>query len=65
MTTQEYITAYAPKFAKANADHNANKLGKEIQTLCGCNAKEAVKTLIAAFDEALKIRDRKKKSEKH
>lgn len=58
MTPQEYITAYAPKFAQPEADRNANKLCKEIQSLCRCNLKTAVKTLIATFDEALKIRDR-------
>lgn len=58
MTQQEYITTYAPKFAQPEADRNANKLCKEIQSLCRCNLKTAVKTLIATFDEALKIRDR-------
>lgn len=59
MTQQEYITAYAPKFAAKHTEHNANTLCKEIQTLCGCTAQEAVKTLIATFDEALRIRDSK------
>lgn len=58
MTQQEYITTYAPKFATQRTEHNANKLCKEIQSLCRCNLKTAVKTLIATFDEALKIRDR-------
>lgn len=58
MTQQEYITTYAPKFATQRTEHNANKLRKEIQTLCGCSTQEAVKTLIATFDEALKIRDK-------
>lgn len=58
MTPQEYITAYAPKFATQRTEYNANALCKEIQTLCGCSTQEAVKTLIAAFDEALKIRDK-------
>lgn len=43
MTQQEYITAYAPKFAAKHTEHNANTLCKEIQTLCGCTAQEAVK----------------------
>lgn len=59
MTTQEYITANAPKFAAQRTGHNANALCKEIQSLCNCTLKEAVKTLIATFDEALKIRDSK------
>lgn len=62
MTPQEYITTYAPKLARPNTDRNANKLCKEIQKLCGCSVQEAIKTLIATFDEALKIRDSKKKS---
>lgn len=57
MTPQEYITTYAPKLAQPDTDRNANKLCKEIQSLCGCNLKTAVKTLIATFDEALKIRE--------
>ena len=56
MTTQEYITTYAPVVAAQSSTHDANKLCKEIETLCGCTAQEAVKTLIATFDEALKIR---------
>ena len=59
MTQQEYITTYAPKLAQPEADRNANKLCKEIQSLCRCDLKTAVKTLIATFDEALKIRDNK------
>ncbi len=58
MTPQEYITTYAPKLAQPETDRNANKLCKEIQTLCECSTQEAVKTLIATFDEALKIRDK-------
>lgn len=61
MTQQEYITTYAPKFATQRTEHNANKLCKEIQKLCGCTTHEAVKTLIAAFDAALRIRDSKQK----
>lgn len=57
MTQQEYITTHAPKFAAQHTEHNANTLCKEIQALCRCTAQEAVKTLIATFDEALRIRD--------
>lgn len=57
MTPQEYITTYAPKLAQPETDRNANRLCKEIQRLCDCTLQEAVKTLIAAFDEALRIRD--------
>lgn len=60
MTQQEYISTHAPKLAQPKAERNANKLCKEIQTLCGCTLKEAIKTLIATFDEALKIRDNKR-----
>lgn len=59
MTQQEYISTYAPKFAAQYSGHNANSICKEIQQLCECTAKEAVKTLIATFDEALRIRDNK------
>lgn len=59
MTQQEYISTHAPKFAAQHTEHNANALCKEMQSLCGCSTKEAVKTLIATFDEALKIRDNK------
>lgn len=61
MTQQEYISTHAPKLAQPNTERNANKLCKEIQTLCGCTLKEAIKTLIATFDEALKIRDNKQR----
>ncbi len=59
MTRQEYISTYAPIFASQRIGHNANALCKEIQSLCKCTLKEAVKTLIATFDEALKIRENK------
>lgn len=59
MTRQEYISTYAPIFASQRTGHNTNALCKEIQTLCGCTIKETVKTLIATFDEALKIRENK------
>ncbi len=58
MTPQEYIAANAPRFAaRKRSTNNANKICKEIQTLCGCTAHEAVKTLIATFDVALKMRE--------
>lgn len=57
MTTQEYISANAPIFAARHTGHDAKTLCKEIRSLCGCTANEAVKTLIATFDEALKIRE--------
>lgn len=58
MTPQEYIAANAPRFAaRQRSTNSANKICKEIQTLCGCTAQEAVKTLIATFDVALKMRE--------
>lgn len=48
-----------PQFAAQRTGHNANAICKEIQTLCKCTPQEAVKTLIATFDEAMKIRDNK------
>lgn len=51
--------AHAPKFAAKGTKRNANRLCRQIQRLCKCTPQEAVKTLIAAFDEALKIRENK------
>lgn len=59
MTPQEYISTHAPQFAAQRKGYNANALCKEIQTLCGCTLKEVIKTLVATFDEALKIRENK------
>lgn len=60
MTTQEYITINAPIFAAQRGGYTSQELCEKIQQIqqqCDCTPQKAVKTVIATFDEALKIRE--------
>ena len=59
MTTTEYIEKYSAKIAEGGHILDCNELKKEIQALCGCTKRQAIKTLLKTFDKALKIREQK------
>lgn len=56
MTTTEYIEKYSAIIAESGQILDCNELKKEIQVLCGCTKRQAIKTLLKTFDKARKIR---------
>lgn len=60
MTTTEYIEKYSAIIAEGGHILDCNELKKEIQVLCGCTKRQAIKTLLKTFDRARKIRETKK-----
>lgn len=60
MTAQEYITMTAPKLANWNAMYNANELFKDVQTACGCSARDAANIIAKTLGEALTLRKLRK-----
>lgn len=59
MTTKEYIEKYSAIIAESGQILDCNELKKEIQALCGCTERQAIKTLLKTLDKALKIREQK------
>lgn len=57
MTQQEFMDIYAPEIAAQGMTQDPDAFCKEIQSLCGCSAAAALRTLMLTFDNALKIRD--------
>lgn len=60
MTTKEYIEKYSAIIAESGQILDCNELKKEIQVLCGCTKRQAIKTLLKTFDKARKIREQKR-----
>lgn len=60
MTTKEYIEKYSAAIAGSRKILDCGKLKKEVQALCGCTERQAIKTLLKTFDKARKIREQKR-----
>lgn len=59
MTTKKYIEKYSAIIAESGQILDCNELKKEVQALCGCTERQAIKTLLKTFDKARKIREQK------